>query len=102
MKLENKKTDHLFRELEQEKLILKDINKYLEENETISEVIFQSLSHELRTPAVTVKAYVGMLLKGQFGEVTTEQREKLERVKESTDLLINVIFKMLEKSKKRY
>ena len=90
-----------FRELEQEKMILKEVNKYLDENETISKEIFDSLSHELRTPVVTIKAYIDMLLNDQFGELTEQQKEKLERVKGNIDLLIKVIFQMLEKKESR-
>lgn len=82
-------------------MILKEVNKYLDENETISKEIFDSLSHELRTPVVTIKGYIDMLLKDQFGELTEQQKEKLERIKGNIDLLIKVIFQMLEKNKKR-
>lgn len=92
---------HAINELEQEKMILKEVNKYLDENETISKEIFDSLSHELRTPVVTIKGYIDMLLKDQFGKLTEQQKEKLERIKGNIDLLIKVIFQMLEKNKKR-
>ena len=91
--------DHLIRELRQEELLSKDIIKYLEGKDVVSKEIFDSLSHELRTPVVTIKAYIDMLLEDHFGELKPEQKEKLVQVKESTDFLINVIFKMLEKSK---
>ena len=42
-----------------------------------------------------------MLLQEKFGELTEPQKEKLERIKENTELLIKVIFQMLEKSHKR-
>ena len=93
--------DHVIIELEQEKLMLEQINKYLTENENISNEVFDSMSHELRTPSVTIKAYTDLLLKDKFGNLTQTQREKLERIKTNTDLLIGIIFKMLEKSKKR-
>jgi len=96
-----KKTTHTIRELEMEKSILLELTKYLEDNETISKEIFDSLSHELRTPVVTIKGYTDMLLTGKFGKLTVEQKEKLEAVKKNTDFLIKVIFQMLEKSKKR-
>ena len=92
---------HTINELKQEKMILKEVNKYLDENETISKEIFDSLSNELRTPVVIIKAYIDMLLKDQFGELTEQQKEKIERIKGSTDLLIKVIFQMLKKNKKR-
>ena len=84
-----------------EMMLLEKMNQYLEENEEISKEIFDEFSHELRTPAVTIKAYIDMLLQGKFGELTEPQKEKLERIKENTELLIKVIFQMLEKSQKR-
>jgi len=89
------------KELEQEKLFLEEINHFLSENENISNEVFDSMSHELRTPTVSIKAYTDMLLEGQFGKLTKTQKEKLEKIKTNTDLLIGVIFQMLEKSKKR-
>ena len=92
---------HSINELNQEKIILKEINKYLDKNETISKEIFDSLSHKLRTPIVTIKSYIDMLLNDQFGELTEQQKEKLERIKENTDLLIKFIFQILEKNESR-
>ena len=92
---------HSINELNQEKIILQEINKYLDKNETINKEIFDSLSHELRTPIVTIKSYIDMLLNDQFGELTEQQKEKLERIKENTDLLIKFIFQILEKKESR-
>ena len=95
----DKKATRLIRELEQEKLLTEETIKYLEGKDIISQEIFDTLSLELRNPVVTIKAYIDMILKGHFGELRPEQKKKLERVKENTDFLINVISKMLEKSK---
>jgi len=91
----------VLKELEQEKLFLEEINQYLSENENISNDVFDSMSHELRTPTVTIKSYTDMLLEDKFGKLTKVQHEKLEKIKTNTDLLIGVIFQMLDKSKKR-
>lgn len=96
-----KELPHEKKELEQERIILWELNRYLTENESVSNKIFDSLSHELRTPIVTIKAYSDMLIKGKFGNLTPEQQEKLERIKVNIDLLIVAIFKMLEKSNER-
>ena len=92
---------HALKELEQEKLLLEEINQYLSENENISNEVFDSMSHELRTPMVTIKSYSDMLIEGKFGKLTRVQQEKLEKIKVNTNLLMDVVFKMLEKSKKR-
>ncbi len=85
------------RELEQEKIIFKQLYRYLSSHEKISNEVFDSMSHELRTPIVTIKAYTEMLFDGKFGILTLQQKEKLERIKKNIDLLIGAIFKMLEK-----
>jgi len=87
-----------FKELEQYNIFLESINKYLTENDKIDKEIFDSMSHELRTPTVTIKSYTDMLLEGKFGNLTKVQHEKLVMIKTNTELLIEVIFKMLEKS----
>jgi len=92
---------HELKELEQEKLFLEEMNQYLSENESISNDVFDSMSHELRTPMVTIKAYLDMLLEGKFGNIPKVQHEKLVKIKTNTELLIDIIFKILEKGKKR-
>jgi len=87
------------KELEQENIIIKELYDYLSAHEKFSEKIFDAMSHELRTPTVAIKAYTEMLLNGEFGELTPIQKEKLSLVKENTELLIDVIMKLLEKTK---
>jgi len=89
------------KELEQEKIIFKELYHYLSEHEEFSEKIFDAMSHELRTPMVTIKAYAEMLLNGKFGELTPEQKEKIERIKKNTDLLVDVILSLLHAKDKR-
>ncbi|MCH8915940.1 MAG: hypothetical protein IIA82_08880 [Thaumarchaeota archaeon] len=89
------------RELEQEKIIFKELYEYLDYHEKFSEKIFDAMSHELRTPTVTIKAYTAMLLDGKFGDLTIQQKEKLERIKENTDLLVDAIFSLLYVKDKR-
>jgi len=98
---EDKKAQRKINEMEQERIFLEKINEYLSKNENISDEIFNSFSHELRTPIVTIKSYTDMILNGAFGELTPTQKEKLSRVKENTELLIDVIMKLIEKTKER-
>lgn len=96
------KTDssHKLNEIEQEKLILEEINDYLTTHEKISNEVFISMSHELRTPIVTIKGYTDMLINGTFGDLTTIQKEKLDRIKKNVDLLTDAIFELLKKKEK--
>ena len=94
------KIDHELREVKQEKIILEEITQHLEQNKTITDEVLNSLSHELRTPIVAVKAYTDMLLQNKFGELTSEQKQRLEIIRKNTDLLVKAVFDMLEKSQK--
>ncbi len=89
------------KELRQEKIIFKELFDYLVSHEEFSEKIFDAMSHELRTPMVIIKAYTEMLLYGEFGELTPQQKEKHERIKENIDLLIDAIFNLLHEKDKR-
>ena len=85
------------RELEQEKIIFKELYGYLSSHEKISNEIFDSMSHELRTPIVAIKAYTDMLLHNKFGELTPEQKQRLEMIQKNTDSLVKAVFDLLEK-----
>ena len=89
------------RELTQQKLLFEEVITFLKENQVINKEISDSLSHELRTPVVTIKTNIDMLLNGHFGVITPIQKEKLQSVKKNTDLLIDYIFQILEKTRKR-
>ena len=56
------------------------------------------MSHELRTPIVSIKTYTDMLLDGLYGELTPTQTEKLNRIKNNTQILINAIYDLLKKN----
>jgi signal transduction histidine kinase len=92
---------HQIKEIEQEKLILEEYLEILSDKDSISQEIFDSMSHELRTPIVSIKAYTDMLLEGRFGKLDKIQQEKLNYIKTNTNLLLDIVFKMLEKSKLR-
>lgn len=93
--------NHQIKEIEQEKLILEECLEILSKKDSLSQEIFDSMSHELRTPIVSIKTYTDMLLEGHFGKLDKIQQEKLNYVKTNTNLLLDIVFKMLEKSKLR-
>jgi len=92
---------HQIKEIEQEKLMLEEYLEILSNKDSISQEIFDSMSHELRTPIVSIKTYTDMLLEGHFGKLDKIQQEKLNYIKTNTNLLLDIVFKMLEKSKLR-
>ncbi len=52
-------------------------------------------SHQLRTPATGVKQFVGMLLEGYSGKLTSKQRSLLERAYESNERQLQVVSDLL-------
>ena len=89
--------EHAVNEMAQEKMFLEELCKHLETQDSKSQEIFDIMSHELRTPIVTIKAYADMLMSGKFGEPTSQQKEKLSMVQESTEALMDVVIQMLNK-----
>jgi signal transduction histidine kinase len=53
-------------------------------------------SHQLRTPATGVKQYIGMLLEGYCGAVTSQQRDFLEIAYESNERQLRIIDDLLK------
>lgn len=53
-------------------------------------------SHQLRTPATSVKQYVGMLLEGMFGEVTDAQKQILLKAYESNERQLKIVSDLLK------
>jgi PAS domain S-box-containing protein len=53
-------------------------------------------SHQLRTPATSVKQYLGMVLEGFVGDVPTAQRELLARAYENNERQLRIINDLLK------
>lgn len=56
-------------------------------------------SHQLRTPATGVKQYVGMVLQGFAGDITSEQKTLLEKAFASNDRQLQIINEILHLAK---
>jgi|GEM_PF-1250723 len=56
-------------------------------------------SHQLRTPATSVKQYLGMVNAGYFGELNLEQKEALEVAYQSNESEITIINNLLNIAK---
>jgi PAS domain S-box-containing protein len=50
-----------------------------------------TISHELRSPLTVILGYTDLLLRGLVGELSAEQRELLEAVRNRVDLMANII-----------
>lgn len=56
-------------------------------------------SHQLRTPAATIKWYVDSMVAGNLGEITEKQREYLERVQKVNENMIELVETLLNISR---
>lgn len=52
-------------------------------------------SHQLRTPATGVKQFIGMLLEGYAGEISTQQQQYLERAYDSNERQLKIVNDLL-------
>ena len=77
---------------EQEK---QKIEQLLELNRSKDEFI-SIASHQLRTPATTVKQYVAMVLDGLGGELNTRQKELLTKAYESNERQLVIVNDLLQ------
>lgn len=63
----------------------------LEEAARLKSDFVSTMSHELRTPLNTLMGYTDLLAMGEFGPVTAEQHEVLERMSHSARELLGLI-----------
>lgn len=56
-------------------------------------------SHQLRTPATSVKQYLGMVIGGYFGKLTPEQKDALDIAYQSNESEISIINNLLNIAK---
>lgn len=88
------------RESEQEKLILLELNKKIEEKAELDKSQFLTMiSHELKIPLVPIKAYAEMLEGEKFGEISNTQRKKLKAIDDGARELIQLVSNMSEYQK---
>ncbi len=75
-----------------------DLRKTLDVQKA-KENLLSLASHQLRTPATGVKQYVGMVLDGYAGEITSEQRSMLEKADRSNERQLSIVNQILKISK---
>jgi signal transduction histidine kinase len=57
------------------------------------------VSHELRTPLTSIKGYTDLLLAGEVGDLTADQREFLGVIKRNADREVNLVNELLDLSR---
>jgi CheY-like chemotaxis protein/anti-sigma regulatory factor (Ser/Thr protein kinase) len=78
--------------------VVRDVTRETEVDRMKTEFI-STVSHELRTPLTSIRGYVELLLDGDVGEISADQREFLELVAKSTVRLANLINDLLDVEK---
>lgn len=66
-----------------------------QEVQTAKDDLLSLASHQLRTPATVVKQYVGMLLQGYAGNMTTQQIDMLNNAYDSNERQLEIINQLL-------
>lgn len=83
------------RGLERENLQLSDVNRRLRELDRLKSNLLAAVSHEFRTPLTVMQGWLDLLLQGQFGPISPEQRESLAAVRKSAVRLDRLIANLL-------
>jgi signal transduction histidine kinase len=81
--------------LRRENLQLNELNRRLQELDQVKSNLLSAVSHEFRTPLTIMHGWLDLLLAGQFGPVSAEQRESLAAVHKSAVRLDRLISNLL-------
>ena len=80
----------------QEAKMLQQRNEELQALSRSKDEFVALASHQLRTPATAVKQYLGMVLQGYVGEMSSLQRDMLEKAFESNERQLQIINQILD------
>lgn len=78
---------------------LKSINDKLKRMDETKDEFISMASHQLRTPLTSVKGYVSMVLDGDVGPISDQQRELLNQSFQSSQRMANLISDLLNLSR---
>ncbi len=84
---------------EQERVLrrlLEGLNRQIQEVDRRKTEFVTLVSHELRTPLTSMLGYIALLLEGQDGPLTTQQREWLGTIGDNADRLVTLIDDLLD------
>ena len=88
-----------FRELEDKNDKLQTAFDRLKELDRLKSNFLATVSHELRTPLTSIIGYSEMLVEGLAGEITGEQREFVQTIRDKGEQLLQLIKGLLDLSK---
>lgn len=78
---------------------LRDSNEKLIEMDATKDEFVSMASHQLRTPLTSVKGYISMVLEGDVGEISKEQRQLLGEAFTSSERMVHLIGDFLNVSR---
>jgi len=79
-----------------------ELKKSLEELEKVSKMksdFISSVSHELRTPLTSIKGFSFLLVEEKFGKLPPPAKERLKKIDENVDKLVNMVNTLLDISR---
>ena len=88
-----------FRELEDKNDKLQTAFDRLKELDRLKSNFLATVSHELRTPLTSIIGYSEMLVEGLAGEMTAEQRDFVQTIRDKGEQLLQLIKGLLDLSK---
>lgn len=74
-------------------------NSQLQKLDEAKDEFISMASHQLRTPLTSIKGYISMLLEGDLGELTTEQKHVLREAFMSSERMVRLIGDFLNVSR---
>jgi signal transduction histidine kinase len=83
-------------ELRRKNFELEQQNRSIQEANRLKSEFVSMVSHELRTPLTSIQGYLALVLQGESGELTAEQREFLTIVQNNTERLLALINDLLD------
>jgi signal transduction histidine kinase len=86
-------------ELRQANVELQQANYALAAADDAKTRFLANVSHELRTPLAVMIGYADMVRDGAFGELSTELRDGIGRIRANSDLLLNLASDLLDLSR---
>lgn len=78
---------------------LRSSNEKLQQLDTAKDEFVSMASHQLRTPLTSVKGYISMVLDGDVGEITKDQRQLLQEAFTSSERMVHLIGDFLNVSR---
>ncbi len=94
--LDNKQ---LFEENQQVLAQLKKANSRLKELDATKDEFISMASHQLRTPLTSIKGYLSMVLEGDVGPVTKNERKMIQTAFDSAERMVFLIADLLNVSR---